>query len=258
MLDDVGQPGLGELHRLLWFAHNGHARDRPVKVPWNIDVGPTEAPASGTYARAAVHDSATRAEPAGRRMRLMDMRLHRWLTLALFSLCVAACSGSAQHAASPSPSRSTPAASPSSPPVLPVTPASTAHETTPTNRSPSAPAVDSAITVYAVCTVPAAQQHPTVEPPTIEMACADDGFGIQNLHWTRWTADSATGAGTIWYKDCRPNCAEGKIIYTPGVQVTLTHPETGASGGLVWSQIAFSTVPPGYPAGPQALRTHPI
>jgi hypothetical protein len=145
------------------------------------------------------------------------------------------------------------------PPVTTAAPTSTSVVTTSANPSTSStPSIDSAIAVYAACTMPAAQQHPTVEPAAIDMACADNGFGVKDVHWTRWTAGSATGAGTTWYKDCRPNCAEGKIIYTPGVQVTLTRPVRGASGGLVWSQITLSTLPPGYSPGPQALPTHPI
>ena len=189
----------------------------------------------------------------------MDMRLHQWLTLALFPVCVAACSGSTQHLSAPSPRSSTSTASPTTPPVTTAAPTSTSVVTTSANPSTSStPSIDSAIAVYAACTMPAAQQHPTVEPAAIDMACADNGFGVKDVHWTRWTAGSATGAGTTWYKDCRPNCAEGKIIYTPGVQVTLTRPVRGASGGLVWSQITLSTLPPGYSPGPQALPTHPI
>ena len=90
------------------------------------------------------------------------------------------------------------------------------------------------------------------------MACADDGFGIGSLHWTSWSAGSATGTGTTWYKDCKPNCADGKIVQTPDVQVTLTHPVRGATGGLVWAEATFSSLPPGYAQRPQELPTRPI
>lgn len=90
------------------------------------------------------------------------------------------------------------------------------------------------------------------------MACADNGFGIASLQWTSWSAGSATGAGTTWYKDCQPNCAEGSIIQTPNVHVVLTQPVRGADGRLVWSEITFSSLPPGYADRPQPLPTRPI
>ena len=146
---------------------------------------------------------------------------------------------------SSSTSAMTPSTIPVTPKAVPVPGLSTAS-------------VDSSIAVYADCTRPVAEQKPTVEPSEIVMACADNGFGIGNVKWASWTAGSATGSGTTYYKDCRPDCADGKIVETPGVHITLAHPVRGASGGLVWSQITFSTLPPGYPERPQPLPTRPI
>lgn len=133
------------------------------------------------------------------------------------------------------------------PPVRPTSASLTAAPT----------GIDSAIAVYANCTAPANQQRPTVQPREIVLACADNGFGIQDVRWSSWTATSARGSGTTWYKDCKPNCAAGKIVHTPNVEITLTTPVRGASGGLVWSRITFSTLPPGYPSGPETLPTRP-
>jgi hypothetical protein len=41
------------------------------------------------------------------------------------------------------------------------------------------------------------------------------------MHWGAWQAGYAAGAGTMQEKDCKPNCAEGKIIDYP-VDATLT------------------------------------
>jgi len=45
------------------------------------------------------------------------------------------------------------------------------------------------------------------------LACADDGAGLQGLHWTSWTSRLASGYGTEYENDCQPNCAEGHLHY---------------------------------------------
>jgi len=52
---------------------------------------------------------------------------------------------------------------------------------------------------------------PEVKPGTIVLACADNGLGLEHLHWTKWTSHGAVGHGTFWEKLCVPNCAEGHI-----------------------------------------------
>src|SRR5487761_1217003 len=46
-------------------------------------------------------------------------------------------------------------------------------------------------------------------PGSYVLACADDGAGLQGLHWTTWTARLASGYGTEYENDCIPNCASG-------------------------------------------------
>jgi hypothetical protein len=48
-----------------------------------------------------------------------------------------------------------------------------------------------------------------LEPPTIVLACADAGFTLGNLRWTRWQWGGAVGRGTAWRNRCVPNCAAG-------------------------------------------------
>ena len=50
---------------------------------------------------------------------------------------------------------------------------------------------------------------PVVAPPSLIVTCADAGIGLRDLHWTSWTPKLASGYGTFWEKDCKPNCAEG-------------------------------------------------
>lgn len=56
---------------------------------------------------------------------------------------------------------------------------------------------------------------PQVKPSTYVLTCADDGTGIQDMHWTNWTSQLASGYGTFFENDCTPNCADGKIIHYP-------------------------------------------
>jgi hypothetical protein len=116
---------------------------------------------------------------------------------------------------------------------------------------------DSAIKVYGNCTTP------SVEPSEIVLACADENALLAGLHWTSWTAASATAVGTLEYNDCKPSCAEGHFHNVPGTQVTLTAPVQAGNGLVVWSRVQESPEPPGYATGPyhggpQPLPTRPL
>lgn len=52
------------------------------------------------------------------------------------------------------------------------------------------------------------------------LACADDGTGLQGLHWATWTRRFASGYGTEYQNDCMPSCAQGREHYYP-VLITL-------------------------------------
>jgi hypothetical protein len=54
-----------------------------------------------------------------------------------------------------------------------------------------------------------------VKPGIISLACADDGAGLERLHWTSWTPELASAYGTEWANDCKPNCAQGHIHNYP-------------------------------------------
>jgi hypothetical protein len=60
---------------------------------------------------------------------------------------------------------------------------------------------------------------PVVAPSTFIITCADAGIGVRDLHWTSWTPKLASGYGTFWENDCKPNCAEGHFHYYPALEV---------------------------------------
>ncbi|HEY0936802.1 MAG TPA: hypothetical protein VGD91_24090, partial [Trebonia sp.] len=56
---------------------------------------------------------------------------------------------------------------------------------------------------------------PAEAPAGYILTCADAGTGLQDMHWTSWTASLASGYGTFYQNDCTPYCAAGKIIRYP-------------------------------------------
>ncbi len=61
---------------------------------------------------------------------------------------------------------------------------------------------------------------PAVKPVNFTPACADNGFGLVNMHWTSWTSHLASGYGTVYENDNYPNHARGHIYKVPAL-ITL-------------------------------------
>jgi hypothetical protein len=71
---------------------------------------------------------------------------------------------------------------------------------------------------------------PAVRPAAYTVTCADDGTGLEHLHWAGWTAHQASGAGFFYQNDCTPDCAAGTVIQYPAkVAFTGSDPVTGHS-----------------------------
>ena len=67
-----------------------------------------------------------------------------------------------------------------------------------------------------------------VRPGSYVFTCADDGTGLENLHWTTWNSKLASAYGTYYYNDCTPDCASGHFHEFPVLVVlwgsdTLKH-----------------------------------
>jgi hypothetical protein len=60
---------------------------------------------------------------------------------------------------------------------------------------------------------------PEVKPADYIATCADDGEGLQSMHWTSWTPRLASGYGTMYENDCIPYCAAGHIHYYQAIVV---------------------------------------
>jgi hypothetical protein len=83
---------------------------------------------------------------------------------------------------------------------------------------------------------PEAQQT-QIEPTSIVVACADAGFGLQNLVWTSWTTTGASGKGAVWENNCTPDCAGGTIGTYPA-SFSLSGVEDSAADGPLFTQLS--------------------
>ena len=84
-----------------------------------------------------------------------------------------------------------------------------------TQTAPTARVAAAAHTTPAQPVVINCENKAVVRPTTFALACADDGDGIEHMHWANWTSQVASGYGTQWQKTCKPSCAEGGIRYYP-------------------------------------------
>jgi hypothetical protein len=185
-------------------------------------------------------------------MEHFDMKMR--ILVACFGVALAACGGGSSSSA---PSTGQPPTTAAQPSTIPTS-TSVATTSLPTTTVPSSTVVpaDTAIGVYGNCTIP------SVEPEEIVFACADYGELLEALHWTSWTAKSAAAVGTLIYKVCVPNCADGGTQSVTGATVTLSDPVHGKTGAFVWSEAQVEPEPPGYDTGPyhggpQPLATQP-
>jgi hypothetical protein len=173
------------------------------------------------------------------------------------AVLIAGCGSSPASTAGSAGAAASSTAGTASPPAATTAPAAAAGTATPAPATPAAgqppaattaPAaaapVDAQVRVYGNCKTPA------VEPAEIVLACADYGALLAGLHWTSWTATSATAVGTLEYNDCAPSCAAGHRHNIPGTRVTLTVPVQRSGGQLLWSRVQESPQPPGYATGP--------
>ncbi len=126
-------------------------------------------------------------------------------------------------------------------------PTTSTHRTVPSGTARSQTTPVPLPGVIADCTAPPpAAEKATVRPVAITLACADDGLGVEDLHWTVWTAREAVGTGRVWENDCTPDCASG---------VVKSYPATVTLSGVVITRTdrpLFSELTVTYPGlGPQ-------
>jgi hypothetical protein len=79
-----------------------------------------------------------------------------------------------------------------------------------------------------------------VRPPSILIACGDGNFRLAQLHWSRWTANSAAGNGIAHINDCKPNCTGGTFHWYRHVSVRLTRAKKCSDGHRLFTRIVWT------------------
>jgi hypothetical protein len=55
------------------------------------------------------------------------------------------------------------------------------------------------------------------QPANYTPFCADNGTGLEHVHWTSWTSHLASGYGTVYENDNYPDHADGRIYRVPAI-----------------------------------------
>jgi hypothetical protein len=53
------------------------------------------------------------------------------------------------------------------------------------------------------------------KPESITITCADGGIYVEEIQWSTWGQEGATGIGIYSENLCEPSCAEGKRVTAP-------------------------------------------
>ncbi len=122
---------------------------------------------------------------------------------------------------------------PSSTPTTSVHPNSTTSTTSthPSTTTTAAPATTVASTTTAPPVVPMAlvcEGTPMYEPSSLHWCTSLCSSYVDNISWTSWTPQSASGTGTLMTNSGIPNCSQGTWTAQPGFQVALSNPSTVA------------------------------
>ncbi|MDA8295186.1 MAG: hypothetical protein M0004_01130 [Actinomycetota bacterium] len=73
-------------------------------------------------------------------------------------------------------------------------------------RAPSATSAPSAVRVL-TC-----QGEAVVRPARYALSCTDASASLEKIHWTSWTAASATATAVYVHNSCTPSCARGRVV----------------------------------------------
>lgn len=65
-----------------------------------------------------------------------------------------------------------------------------------------------------------------VRPTQVVLSCADDNSYFASIHWSTWTATSATGTGQFMLNSCTPNCATSRVVDRGAVRLVASDPTT--------------------------------
>ncbi|GAA1027607.1 hypothetical protein GCM10009565_50340 [Amycolatopsis albidoflavus] len=170
----------------------------------------------------------------------------------LIAAAVTACASGPADTAGPaltptvSETATTPPATSTAPSAVPATSAA--------NHAVAPPAKRSDVTPQPSPTVYRCEGNAVAKPSWLNLACADQKMGIDQLHWSGWGSATARATGRFWEYDCVPDCTSGKLV---SVRTSVT--VSGLADGHYTRLHVTATPPPAQPhdylltkAGPEA------
>ena len=104
---------------------------------------------------------------------------------------------------------------------------------------------------------------PEYKPETILLTCADGGWMVHSISWSKWGIGGAEGTGNFREKLCEPSCAEGEVaeekvkvklsdlvahegeFYLRTLDISTTSGKdfiSGRANGLKWDVMEFAEV----------------
>jgi hypothetical protein len=98
--------------------------------------------------------------------------------------------------------------------------------------------VDQDTVAYAIGKCYDPGKPPAERPNSFEYNCNNTGV-MQDMTWTSWGAEGATGTGTDSSVECKPNCAQGATLVNP-IVVHAWNPVT-APGAACPQDVKFYT-----------------
>ncbi|MCX2929583.1 hypothetical protein ORI20_04810 [Mycobacterium sp. CVI_P3] len=115
----------------------------------------------------------------------------------------------------------------------------------PAGTAAADPAQDGIVYVFGSCYDPS---QPLQEKPQQVVYGCDSTSIMENMTWSTWGADGATGTGTDNAVRCQPNCAQGPHLYNP-IVVHAWNPAPADKPGCPANARFYTDVTVAYPAG---------
>jgi hypothetical protein len=88
-----------------------------------------------------------------------------------------------------------------------------------------------------------------IRPGSMILTCADDGELANSLHWTSWTATSATATGAVSWRACTADCALSNRWATATATLTLSRPVRESAQRVLFTRLDVhmtGRTPPGF------------
>ena len=97
-----------------------------------------------------------------------------------------------------------------------------------------------------------------MEPSSYTPSCADGSYVLNNIQWTSWTAEQATGTATAAINLCQPTCAAGTTSNYP-VSIVFSGSATDPNDQTATTYITLTATYTGaQPPGAGSARTFQV